>query len=56
MKLFEVTLKYFICADTENNAKDEMYKAFGVNYASMELKEIKAGFHILPTEEEDIQF
>jgi len=56
-KLFEITLKYFISADNEQSAQEEMLRAFGTNFVSMELKEIKAGFtYIHPSDEEEIQF
>lgn len=60
MKLFEITLKYFICADTKDRAEQEIRRRTITNYASyasMELKEIRTGFTYLhSSDEEDIQF
>jgi hypothetical protein len=44
VKLFEVTLKYFICAETQPDAEEEMLRISGADYALMELKEIHLGF------------
>lgn len=44
VKLFEVTLKYFICAETQDSAVEEMLKISGDDYASMDIKELQLGF------------
>ena len=51
-KLFEVTLRYFICAGDKKQAEDEMMRMFGSNYTSIYLKEIKAGFTAVQPEQE----
>ena len=58
LRLFEVTLKYFVCADTKARAENDMLRSFGGNHTSMELKEIIAGFIYYPErqEEEEIPF
>ncbi|HEY1352105.1 MAG TPA: hypothetical protein VGF67_20990 [Ktedonobacteraceae bacterium] len=44
VKLFEVTLKYFICAETKDITVDEMLQVSGADYTSVDLKEIELGF------------
>lgn len=48
LKLFEVTLTYFISAETHDIALEEVLSRDGADYTSIDLREITVGYVAVP--------